>query len=132
MDLEARAWKNNTILIVEDNEDSFTLIEIILKRLEPKLIHAKNGIEAVELCKTNKEIDVVLMDINLPLLNGYEATEQIKKFRKELPVIAQTAYAMGEEMDKCFDAGCDDYIPKPINREILFTKLNKYVENKIN
>lgn len=132
MNIEASAWKNNTILIVEDNEDSYTLIEIILKKLQPKLIHAKNGIEAVELCKTNKEIDVVLMDINLPLLNGYEATEQIKKFRNELPIIAQTAYAMGEEMDKCFDAGCDDYIPKPINRELLYTKLNKYVEKKIN
>lgn len=121
-------WKKQTILVVEDDEDSYFLIKLVLKDLKANLIHARNGKEAIEICRTNANIDVVLMDINLPLLSGYEATQQIKKFRKDLPIIAQTAYAMGDEMNKCYDMGCDDYITKPIDRDKLFEMLNRCVK----
>lgn len=121
-------WKKQTILVVEDDEDSYFLIKLVLKDLKANLIHARNGKEAIEICRTNANIDVVLMDINLPLLSGYEATKQIKKFRKDLPIIAQTAYAMGDEMNKCYDMGCDDYITKPIDRDKLFEMLNRCVK----
>lgn len=127
MDVSKINNNSYTVLVVEDDEDSFFLLKIILKKLPVNLLHARNGEEAVEVCKSNNQIDVVLMDINLPLLNGYEATRKIKEFRKDLPIIAQTAYTMGDEMEKCFAAGCDDYIAKPINSEKLFEKLKRCV-----
>lgn len=95
-----------------------------------RLIHCLNGKEAVQLCKENPDIDLVLMDIKMPLMNGYEATKQIKAFRPALPVIAQTAYAMAEDEDKARNAGCDDYVSKPINPEKLLNLIDKYKKNK--
>ena len=127
MTIPNNKFKHLTILIVEDDEDSYFLITILFRNLKPILIHSRNGEEAVEMCKTNRDIDIVLMDLNLPLLNGFEATRKIRQFRPELPIIAQTAYTMGDEMNECFEAGCNDYITKPINKNELFHKLDKYV-----
>jgi len=102
------------ILIVDDDELSFTLLEVVLEKLGLDIIWAKNGKKAIEYCAKNKRIDLVLMDINMPLMNGYEATKKIKKLRPTLPVIAQTAFALVGDQEKSIAAGCDDYISKPI------------------
>ncbi|MBN2812881.1 MAG: response regulator, partial [Bacteroidales bacterium] len=105
---------NMLALVVEDDEINYLFLETILSKSKIKAIRAINGMEAVELCKTNPDIKLVLMDIKLPFMNGYEATRRIKEINPSMPVIAQTAYAMQEDKDKAMKAGCDAYIAKPI------------------
>ena len=90
------------------------------------VIHAINGKVAVDHCNANKEIDLVLMDINMPILNGYDATRQIKKINPQLPIIAQTAYTSPEDVAKTKEAGCDGYLSKPINKKELFEWIRKF------
>ena len=113
------------ILIAEDDYISYLYISTILKNMATELIHAKTGIETIELCKKHPDIDVILMDIKMPLLNGYEATKKIREFNKDVRIIAQTAYALSGDNEKAIDAGCSDYITKPINKEILLQMLDK-------
>jgi PAS domain S-box-containing protein len=114
------------ILVAEDDNVNYLYLETVLSKSRVNLIRASNGIEAVELCKKNPEIHMVLMDIKLPFMNGYEATRKIKQQFPDLPVIAQTAYAMNEDRVKAFEAGCDDYITKPIKRGELLALIEKY------
>ncbi|MBE0647791.1 MAG: response regulator, partial [Bacteroidales bacterium] len=95
--------------------------------LKAELIWAKDGQTAVDYCKDDPTIDLVLMDIQLPKLTGFEATPLIKKVRPNLPVIAQTAYTMSGEEQKCYEAGCDDYMAKPIIPGDLIQKVCKYL-----
>lgn len=115
------------ILIVEDSEINYMLLEIMLKKLNVEIVWALNGLQAVNICKNSDDIDLVLMDINLPIMDGYEATEKIKTFKPDLPIIAQTAYAMAGEREKSALFGCDDYISKPINLQILTKLIAKYI-----
>ena len=120
-------WDDKVILIVEDNDLNSKLL---LKMMEPtgaRVIIAKDGKPAIEECRTNSEIDLVLMDIQMPEMDGYEATRTIKDIRPEIPIIAQTAYAMADERDKIISAGCNDYLPKPIRQKDLFRLLSKYL-----
>ncbi|MBN2758161.1 MAG: response regulator, partial [Bacteroidales bacterium] len=117
-----------TILIAEDNELNFVYLEELLSITKAKIIRAKNGLEAIELCRTNKNIDLVLMDIKMPLLNGFEATKQIKKFRPDLHIIAQTAYAFADDKLKTIESGCNDYIAKPIIEKDFFEIINKFLK----
>ena len=119
-------WKDKTILIAEDEESNYKFLEMLLKNKGLKLLKAENGIEAIELCKKHNNIDLVLMDIKMPEMNGLDATMQIKKIRPNLPVIIQTAYAMQNDEKISTEAGCDDYITKPINKEKLFSLINKW------
>ena len=112
-----------TVLIVEDVESSFDYLDVLLKRSGIESVRAIDGQEAIKLCKENTMIDLVLMDINMPVMNGYEATKAIKKIRPKLPVIAQTAYALAGDREKSLAAGCDDYISKPIEKEVLIEKI---------
>jgi len=91
--------------------------------MEINIIRAVNGIEAVELCKSNPDIDLVLMDLKMPEMDGYEATVLIKEFRPELPIIAQTAYSAKADRSKALACGCSDFISKPINKELLLSKI---------
>jgi CheY-like chemotaxis protein len=120
-------WKNKVFLIAEDDKFSYKFLEGFLKQTNAEVLHAADGVEAVEMCKKIKHIDLVLMDIQMPELNGLEATTEIKKFRKRLPIIAQTANAIAEERQKCFEAGCDDFITKPINIGELYLKIDSWV-----
>ncbi|MDP3358541.1 MAG: PAS domain S-box protein [Lutibacter sp.] len=127
---EVENKKKHTILIAEDEEVNFMVLEILLLdkiKLPCTIIHAKDGLEAVELCKNIPEIDLVLMDIKMPKMDGHEATKLIKEFRHNLPIIAQTAYSAPEEKEKAFLAGCDDFMSKPINNELLKSILSKYL-----
>lgn len=113
--------QGETVLIVEDVEWNYKFLEILLiSYCNAKTLWAQNGIEAVNLCKEHPEIKLVLMDIQMPEMNGYEATRLIKELRPALPVIAQTAYVMPNEKEKCFIAGCQGFISKPIRKEELF------------
>lgn len=114
------------LLIVEDDDISSELLRIILKDNFRKIIFAGNGIEAIEICKNRPEIDLVLMDINMPKMNGYDATKEIRKFNKDLFIIAQTAYGLSGDKEKAIEAGCNDYISKPINKDKLLVLIQKY------
>jgi len=121
--------KKNTILIVEDDEINYIYFETLLKdnELNIRILHAKNGQEAVNLCKNHPETEFVLMDIRLPIMNGFEATKQIKAFRPNLPIIVQTAYTTSQEKKAAFSAGCDDFYSKPISRKTLNSIVYKYL-----
>ena len=109
-----RDWKEKVILIAEDEESNYTFLEHVLKRTGVKLLWAQNGMEAVNIAQTEK-IDLILMDIRMPGMDGYEASEIIKKGNKSLPIIAQTAYALKGEKELSIGSGCDAYISKPID-----------------
>jgi len=115
--------KGKKILIVEDTESNYRLINILLEKQGAETIWALSGNQGVSICKNSRDIDLVLMDINLPDIDGYQATAAIKVFRPNLPIVAQTAYAMAGEKEKSLEFGCDDYISKPIIPEILYTTL---------
>lgn len=119
-------WQSKCILVAEDDDLNYKILETVLRRNKAEIVRAKNGKKAVEIFK-EKQFDLVLMDIQMPEMNGYEATREIKKLNYRLPVIAQTAFAMREERDKCIEAGCDDYIVKPINMSELQGKVSKYL-----
>jgi signal transduction histidine kinase len=113
--------QGKTVLIVEDVEWNYKFLEILLiSYCKATILWAEDGVEAVNLCKEHPEIELVFMDIQMPEMNGYEATRLIKEFRPKLPIIAQTAYVMPSEKDKCFTAGCTGFISKPIRKEELF------------
>ncbi len=121
---------SRNLLIVEDEETSSFFLETILKNRFREIIFAKSGKEAIELCRKNPEIDIVLMDIKMPEMNGYEATREIRKFNKEVVIIAQTAFALAGDKQKAIEAGCDDYIPKPIDKELLLEMINNHIKKK--
>lgn len=121
-------WEGRTILVAEDDRSNFLLINEILRKTGATVIWAKNGEEALLKCKEEPGINLVLMDIQMPVLNGYDATRKIKDIRPSLPVIAQTAYAMAGEKTLSRDAGCDDYISKPIRIQELMFLLSKYLD----
>ena len=120
-------WHKYTILVAEDDDLNYRVLELALTKTKAELLRAKNGKEAVEACLNNDHISLVLMDIQMPEMDGYQATKLIKQQRGDLPVIAQTAFAMSEEENKCMREGCDDYISKPIKIESLLFKLNKFL-----
>ncbi len=125
---EAFDWSGKTILVVEDEESNFELVEATLFQTKVKILHAVNGKEAVEMCRQRDDINVVLMDMRMPVMNGYEATRIIKAERPDLPVISLTAYAMAEDRQKSIQAGCDDYISKPILPRKFIETINKYMD----
>jgi CheY-like chemotaxis protein len=120
-------YSSKRILIAEDTESNFKLLEQYLKRTKIEIIWAVDGVEAVEFCKQNESIDLILMDMKMPNMNGYEATIEIKKLGVKCPVIAQTAYALQDDEVKTFTAGCDDYLSKPIKSRDLYNCMDKYI-----
>jgi PAS domain S-box-containing protein len=116
--------KKLKILIVDDDEKSSWLLGLMLKKLDKQVLYAENGLEAVEVCRNNPDIDLILMDIQMPVMNGYEATRQIREFNNEVVIITQTAFALSGDREKSLAAGCNDYISKPIGKALL-TKLIK-------
>ena len=123
----ARDWKDYTILIAEDEESNFLYINELLLDTHVNLIHVVNGQDAVEVCKTNPKINLVLMDIKMPVMHGLDATREIKKTRPELPIIAQTAFAMSKDKVIATEAGCDGYISKPMVAQQLVDLIAKYL-----
>lgn len=124
------AWVDKIILVVEDIELNYLYIRELIFPTGAMILRAENGRIAVDLCKNNPNIDMVLMDLLMPVMNGYEATKQIKVMRPDLPIIAQTAYAMADDRRKAMEAGCDDFIAKPIGKEELLKKVQFFFQKK--
>ncbi|WP_299526574.1 transporter substrate-binding domain-containing protein [uncultured Lutibacter sp.] len=120
--------KNLKILIAEDDDISEMLISINVCEFSNEILRATTGREAIETCRNNPDIDLILMDIRMPEMDGYEATCQIRKFNKDVIIIAQTAYGLTGDKEKSLDAGCNDYITKPIKKEELESLIQKYFE----
>lgn len=120
-------FTGKTILIVEDEEISRFFFEKALKKTNANLFFVNDGIEAVEMVQENSEIDLVLMDIRMPRMNGFEATLKIKELNPELPIIIQTAYAMDTARIEAVKSGSDEYITKPIKIENLLSILNRHL-----
>jgi len=121
---------DSTVLIVEDEEDNFNFLEIILAKTKVKILHAWNGKEAIELTDRNPGIGLILMDFKLPDFTGEEVTRRILLKHPGIPVVAQTAYAMTGDRERAKNAGCIDYISKPIQKEAVYKVLNKYLGKK--
>lgn len=125
-ELEDINIKNLKILAVEDDELSYTLLTKCLDKYSQEILHAITGEDAVSACKNNPDIDLILMDIQMPVMNGYEATHQIRQFNKDVVIIAQTAYGLSGDSEKSIAAGCNEYLSKPINKDKLLEILQKY------
>jgi signal transduction histidine kinase len=116
-----------TILIAEDEDSNFMLLEALMEDMNISIIRAINGIEAVELCSSSKKIDLVLMDIKMPMMDGFEATRKIRKFNTSLPIIAQTAFTSEADKREAIVCGCNDFITKPIRNELVISKVSEYL-----
>jgi CheY-like chemotaxis protein len=114
------------ILIAEDDEVSAMLLTIILKEYHEEILRAKTGVEAVDICRMNPDIDLILMDIQMPNLNGDDAARQIREFNKEVIIIAQTGLALTSEIKPLIDAGCNSFLSKPINKVELLALIDVY------
>ena len=114
------------VLITEDEEVNFFYLKTLLQKADAKVIRAKNGKEAVDIIRKYKGgIDLILMDLNMPVMDGYEAMRIIKSKHPSIPIIAQTAYTMNNDRHRCLEAGFNDYIAKPINRLALYRMVNE-------
>ena len=119
------SWKNYTTLVAEDDPLNYRYIELLLsRRTGVKIIWAKNGKEALNICKKQKDIDIVLLDLQLPELDGFKTLELIKMHNPYLPVIIQTANSWNNEEENCTKAGCDGFFNKPLNIDELLQKMD--------
>ncbi|HPE65104.1 MAG TPA: response regulator, partial [Synergistales bacterium] len=113
-----------------DDSTSFRLLEAMLKKAGYSVLRAVDGEEALQAVRENPDVALVLMDVKMPGMNGLEATRRIRRFNTVLPIIAQTAYAFPEDRTKALEAGCDDYISKPVERTALLKMIKRYCERK--
>jgi two-component system, cell cycle response regulator DivK len=120
-------WSDKTILIVEDEEIIRYFFDVSLRATKAHLLFANNGYEGIEMALNNDDINCILMDIRMPVTDGYEAMKAIRLKKKELPIIVQTAYALAHDRKKAIEAGCNEYIAKPVKLDVLFSVLGKYL-----
>ena len=118
--------KKLKVLIAEDDVISEMLITIDVENFSKEILKAKNGLEAIEVCRNNPDTDLILMDIQMPVMNGHEATRQIRQFNKDVVIIAQTAFGLSGDREKAIEAGCNAYISKPIKKDELLSLIQKY------
>jgi two-component system, cell cycle response regulator DivK len=117
--------KDRTILLVEDQKYNLLVLRKMLERMGISVIPAENGQEAVEICKGEKKLDLILMDLKMPIMDGYHAMVEIRKIRPGIKIIAETAYALAGDDKKILAAGFDDYLPKPITKDSLEATLKR-------
>ncbi|MFA8435757.1 MAG: response regulator [Marinifilaceae bacterium] len=120
-------WEGRVLLVAEDEDFNYIFLEEVLNCTHAKLIRAKDGLEAIQMFKSNPNIDLILMDMQMPVMNGYEATRTIKTLKNEVPVIAQTAYHYGEAYEEIKAVGCDELVSKPIDIQLLKEMIQKYL-----
>ncbi|MFA5647300.1 MAG: response regulator [Bacteroidales bacterium] len=123
-------WPNKVALIVEDDTSSLMLLEAILGKTGISIFVVDNGEKAVDFVLQGNPVDIVLMDIKLKGISGLEATKQIKKINPKIPIIAQTACAVAGDMERCLNAGCNAYIPKPIATKVLLETIGYYMKEE--
>ncbi len=120
--------KKKLVLVVDDDKYTRILIGKLFKNMQVELIYAKTGTEAIEECRKNPDIALILMDIKMPGMNGYDATAAIREFNKDIIIIAQTAFAESNDRQKAIDAGCNDYVTKPYNTAVFMSMVNDYLK----
>ena len=120
-------WSDKVILIAEDEKTNYIYLRSILEKTKAKIYWAENGLDVIDLCN-RKKVNLILMDIRMPVMNGYEATLRIKSKYPDMPIIAQTAYVIPEDIDNIIDAGCSDYLVKPIKSEDVLALIDKYFQ----
>ncbi|MCG8698539.1 MAG: response regulator, partial [Bacteroidales bacterium] len=123
-------WSDYSILVVEDSEDNRKFINQVLKQTQINTINAANGKEAIEAMNFEKSIDVILMDLQMPVLNGFDASKVIKRHYPNIPIIALSALAMESDKERALSHGCDDYLAKPIQIEKLLGKIAQYIHKR--
>ena len=125
-------WEDKTIVVVDDTEINFVLIKIQLRKTKAKIVWIKDGEEAIKYIKEKKPVDIILMDIRMPLVDGIQATKEIKAIAPNIPVVIQTASVIGNSYDEISTSGCDDAIFKPIMPqnliEVIDRQFQKYSE----
>ena len=122
-------WSLKTVLIAEDEDANYMLLEEYLEPTGINIIRACNGQEAINICQS-KSPDIILMDMKMPIMTGYEAVATLRSLNIQIPIIAQTAYRMVGDKEKILTEGCDDYIYKPFDESVLFSKMSKYLRNQ--
>ena len=128
--MENDSLRGKKILIVEDDLSSRLYLNKILEKSEVVTLNAGDGQEAFDMTMQNPDIDIILLDIQLPVMDGYETTKRIREFRKDIIIIAQTAYGLMDEKDKIMESGFDDYLIKPIISQVLVEKLKTNLARK--
>jgi two-component system, cell cycle response regulator DivK len=128
MDEPTVDWSDKTIMIAEDEQINFVYLQTALAITNINIVRARNGVEAVELARITPSIQLILMDIKMPKMNGIEATRSIKQFRSDIVIIAQTAFVMEEDRKNCFSVGVDDFLSKPVRFRLLFDTLAKHLK----
>ncbi|MFC2115536.1 response regulator [Bacteroidota bacterium] len=118
-------WKGKKVLILEDDPTGSFLLSEILVHTKIKVHHVESGTAAVEACRTDPKIDIVLLDMQVPEMSGYDAAREIRKIRKDLPIIAQSAFIMTEDKDRAIESGCNAHISKPLNTFELLGTMHK-------
>ena len=124
-------FSDKLVLVVEDNEISFKLIHAVLSQVKTNIIHASNGKEAIEACLTDTPYDLVLMDMQMPEVDGLEATRRIKMIRPELPIVATTANTFDENYRACKEAGCDGFLTKPLQFMKMFELMQSLFDRQV-
>ena len=114
------------VLVAEDEPSASLLVELILKKAGMDVIVVTDGQQAVNACRQNPMISLVLMDLKMPVMNGFEATKEIRSFKPHLPIVAITAYALSGDENRALSAGCNDYIAKPYTQGALMKKIMQY------
>ncbi|NOR29416.1 MAG: response regulator [Lutibacter sp.] len=117
---------NLKILIVEDDEICDKYLTLVINKYSNNIIHTKNGVEAVEYCQVNSDIDLILMDIKMPEMNGYKAVQEIRKFNKDVVIFAQTAFALSGDKEKALKTGCNEYLKKPVKEVEILRLIQKH------
>lgn len=125
--MESFDFSGYHLLVVEDNPHNFTYIDSLLSKKSVVVYHALNGKEAIELCRDNPQLSMVIMDAMMPEMDGFDATREIKKFRPYLPVVMLTAFVSRTTIREAVAAGCNDYLSKPIGKIELLAMLEKWL-----
>ena len=120
-------WQNKTILIAEDSEMNFILLKKNLENTGATILWACDGQEMLNTIKNQNDIDLILMDISMPKIDGYSAAKKVREFGIKTPIIAQSAFIFDEEKTNIIEAGCNDFIEKPINKDLLFSKIDVFL-----
>jgi len=114
------------ILIAEDDSISYMILKKNIQKISSEILHAVTGVEAIDICRSRPDLDLILMDLRMPVMNGQDSTRQIRQFNKKVIIIAQTAQTLLDDRKMTEGAGCDDYISKPIDYAILLELIRKH------
>ena len=123
-------FSDKLVLVVEDNEISYKLIQAVLTQVKTNIIRASNGKEAIEACRTDTHYDLILMDMQMPEVDGLEATRRIKQIRPHLPIVATTANTFDENYIACKEAGCDGFLTKPLQFRKMFEMMQSFFDRQ--